>query len=76
MWHTLHKYTPVSTIRVLYFKHHVTGEAWPDASDLTLREQCGGDSEGVKLRIYNEEEKRTFFQPSTFTCREQVNNYT
>ena len=37
-------------LRVIYFEHHVTGEAWPAESDLTLREQRGGDSNCVKCR--------------------------
>ena len=48
-------YTPVSTVRVLYFKHHVTGEAWPADSDSTLNfkggSRRGGESKGVKFRI-------------------------
>ena len=38
-------YTPKSTIRVLYFKHHVIGEAWPADSDSTLKE--GAKGEGI-----------------------------
>ena len=44
-----------ATIRVVYFKHHVTGEAWPADSDSTLNfkggSRRGGESEGVKFRI-------------------------
>ena len=44
-----------ATIRVVYFKHHVTGEAWPADSDSTLNfkggSRRGGKSKGVKCRI-------------------------
>ena len=41
-------YTPESTIRVLYFLHHATGEVWPADSDSTLKE--GAEREGkVKM---------------------------
>ena len=44
-----------ATIRVVYVKHHVTGEAWPADSDSTLNfkggSRRGGESKGVKLRI-------------------------
>ena len=44
-----------ATIRVVYFKHHVTGEAWPADSDSTLNfkgeSRRGGESKGVKFRI-------------------------
>jgi len=41
MWHRLR--IPESTIRVLYFKHHVIGEAWPADSDSILKEGAEGE---------------------------------
>ena len=65
-----------ATIRVVYFKHHVTGEAWPADSDSTLNfkggSRRGGESKGVKFRIIRK--RREPFSSLEFhvLMREQV----